>query len=204
MDKTSSLILHGTLLLTNLYRARRTHNNIPKWCTECNILECNTCKCLSITMPMTCLVPTALDSHWPNGRIPVLLTLLKSTRFWIITMIHHFIYWMYGCMVYSAYFSKVALVLKCKCIAPSPIQTYYASFGLHNTQSTISTSIATTTIVTTNATTKTTASTNSTTNMLHLFYTIFIHAIRKNVVKIVSVISITNYATQYPKLIWFF
>ena len=55
-----------SLILKNLYRAGRTRNNTPKCCTVCKHLQCNTCKCLSTTMPMTCLVPTALDSHCPN------------------------------------------------------------------------------------------------------------------------------------------
>ena len=37
------------LLLTNLYRAWRTHTNTQKCCTLCKHLQCNTCKCLSIT-----------------------------------------------------------------------------------------------------------------------------------------------------------
>ena len=59
-------IYHYPLLLTNLYRAWMTHTNTQKCCTVCKHLQCNTCKCLSITMAMTCLVPTALDSHCPN------------------------------------------------------------------------------------------------------------------------------------------
>ena len=53
----------GALLLTNLYRAWMTHTNTRKCWTVCKHLQCNTCKCLSITMAMTCLVPTALHSH---------------------------------------------------------------------------------------------------------------------------------------------